>query len=199
MRDGINRLRHAKKYSGEHAAICVTSAVNGYTAGTGKLAGVDPREMAAADVVVIWGTNAASTQVNVMVHALRARRERGAKLLSSILIEMRRQNKPTAFSACALGPTALWLVQLCTCCSVDGHADRAYLERYTDCPAELESHLETRTPAWAETICGVPAAEIEAFAQLIGTTPRSFSVWATDSHVNATVCRICMRRCAFRQ
>jgi hypothetical protein len=33
--------------------------------------------MARADVVVIWGTNAASTQVNVMTHALRAPGSRG--------------------------------------------------------------------------------------------------------------------------
>ena len=37
----------------------------------------------------------------------------------------------------------------------DGHADREYLERYTDCPAELESHLATRTPEWASAITGV--------------------------------------------
>ena len=37
--------------------------------------------MALADVVVVWGTNAASTQVNVLTHVLRARRERNAKIV----------------------------------------------------------------------------------------------------------------------
>jgi anaerobic selenocysteine-containing dehydrogenase len=73
MRDGINRLRHAKRYSGFHSTICVNPAWSGFTAGTGKLAGPDPREMAKSDLVVIWGTNAVSTQVNVMTHAIRAR------------------------------------------------------------------------------------------------------------------------------
>ena len=50
--------------------------------GTGRLAGVDPREMAESDVIVIWGTNAVSTQVNVMTHATRARKERGAKIVA---------------------------------------------------------------------------------------------------------------------
>ena len=27
----------------------------------------------------------------------------------------------------------------------DGYADREYLEQYTDAPAELEAHLQTRT------------------------------------------------------
>ena len=63
MRDGIHRLRHAKKYSGQHSTICVTLAWNGFIAGTGKLAGADPREMAKSDLVVIWGTNPVNTQV----------------------------------------------------------------------------------------------------------------------------------------
>ena len=43
MRDGINRLRHAKKYSGQYSTICTNMAWTGYIAGTGKLAGPDPR------------------------------------------------------------------------------------------------------------------------------------------------------------
>ena len=82
MRDGINRLRHAKRYSGMYATICTTLAWTGYIAGTGKLAGPDPREMAKSDLVVIWGTNPVNTQVNVMTHATRARKERGAKIVA---------------------------------------------------------------------------------------------------------------------
>ncbi|MBP0574744.1 molybdopterin-dependent oxidoreductase, partial [Mycobacterium tuberculosis] len=40
----------------------------------------DPREMAKSDLVVIWGTNAVVTQINVMTHATRARKERGARI-----------------------------------------------------------------------------------------------------------------------
>src|SRR5918995_6250939 len=46
MRDGIHRLRHAKKYSGFHTTICINGAYVGFAAGTGKIAGSDPREMA---------------------------------------------------------------------------------------------------------------------------------------------------------
>jgi anaerobic selenocysteine-containing dehydrogenase len=34
MRDGINRLRHVKKYSGYHTSICVNPAYSGFAAGT---------------------------------------------------------------------------------------------------------------------------------------------------------------------
>jgi len=80
MRDGINRLRYAKKYSGFFETICNNLAWAGFAAGTGRIAGPDPREMAKSDLIVIWGTNAVNTQVNVMTHAVRARKERGAKI-----------------------------------------------------------------------------------------------------------------------
>src|SRR6202051_3427706 len=80
MKDGINRLTHVKKYSRFYGTICSTIARVGFAAGTGRVAGVDPREMASSDFVVIWGTNPVHTQVNVMTHAMRARKERGAKL-----------------------------------------------------------------------------------------------------------------------
>src|SRR3984893_11493610 len=82
MRDGINRLRHAKKYSGFASTICVNPAWTGFIARTGRLTRRDPREMAKSDLVVIWGTNAVNTQVNVMTHAVRARKERGAKIVA---------------------------------------------------------------------------------------------------------------------
>jgi len=81
QRDSIERLRHAKKYSGFFGTICTNLAWTGYVMGTGRLAGPDPREMAKSDCVVIWGTNAVATQVNVMTHAIKARKERGAKIV----------------------------------------------------------------------------------------------------------------------
>src|SRR4029077_14358299 len=80
MRDGISRLAHVKIYSRFYSTICATIAWAGFAAGAGKVAGVDPREMAKSDLVVIWGTNPVSTQVNVMTHASKARKERGAKI-----------------------------------------------------------------------------------------------------------------------
>ena len=68
-----------RRYSGQFDTICTNPAWTGYIAGTGRLAGPDPREMAKSDLVVIWGTNAVATQVNVMTHAVRARKERGAQ------------------------------------------------------------------------------------------------------------------------
>lgn len=61
QRDSIHRFRRAKRYSNQFDTICVNNAWTGFSAATGKILGPDPREMAVSDCVVIWGTNAVST------------------------------------------------------------------------------------------------------------------------------------------
>jgi anaerobic selenocysteine-containing dehydrogenase len=174
MRDGIHRLRHAKKYSGQHSTICVTLAWNGFIAGTGRLAGIDPREMAVSDVIVIWGTNAASTQINVMTHALKARRERQAKIVVIDTYRNATAKQADHFLCVRPGTDGALACAIMHVLFRDGYADWDYLNRYTDCPQRLEKHLETRTPQWAEAITGVPRVQIEELASLVGRTKRSF-------------------------
>ena len=174
MRDGINRLRHAKKYSGFFSTICVNPAWTGYIAGTGRLAGPDPREMAKSDLVVIWGTNAVNTQVNVMTHAVRARKERGAKIVAVDVYmngTMEQADLPVLVRP---GTDAALACAVMHYLFRDGKADRDYLERYTDVPAELEAHVRERSPAWASRITGCDVETIEAFARLVGERKRAY-------------------------
>ena len=174
MRDGINRLRHAKKYSGFFSTICVNPAWTGFSAGTGKLAGTDPREMKASDLIVIWGTNAASTQVNVMKHATRARKERGAKIVAVDIYmntTMRQADLPVLIRPGTDGALACAVMH---CLFRDQKADWDYLDRYTDVPHELADHLRTRDPEWAARITGAPRDTIEDFARLVGERKRAY-------------------------
>jgi len=174
MRDGINRLRHAKKYSGFFSTICVNPAWTGYIAGTGRIAGPDPREMAKSDLVVIWGTNAVNTQVNVMTHAVRARKERSAKVVAVDVYmngTMEQADLPVLVRPGTDGALACAVMH---CLFRDGKADRDYLERYTDAPAELEAHVRERPPEWAARITGCDVETIEAFARLVGERKRAY-------------------------
>ena len=174
MRDGINRLRHAKKYSQMFSSICTTLAWSGYIAGTGKLAGPDPREMARADVVVIWGTNPVNTQVNVMTHAIKARKERGAKIVAIDIYQNGTMEQADIALCLRPGTDGALACAVMHILFRDGHANWPYMEKYTDCPRELEAHLKSKTPEWAAAITGLSVAEIEAFAELIGTTPKTY-------------------------
>jgi anaerobic selenocysteine-containing dehydrogenase len=174
MRDGINRLRHAKKYSGFQTTICVNPAWTGFIAGTGRLAGADPREMAKSDLIVIWGTNPVSTQVNVMTHATRARKERGAKIVAIDIYmngTMEQADLPVLVKPGTDGALACAIMH---CLFRDGAADWDYLNRYSDAPRELEAHVKTRTPQWASAITGCPVETIEEFARLVKENRRAF-------------------------
>jgi anaerobic selenocysteine-containing dehydrogenase len=173
-RDGINRLRFVKKYSGQHGTVCSAVAGVASRAGTGKQMGPDPREMAQSDLVIIWGTNPVSTQINVMTHAIKARKNRGAKI---VVIDT--YNTPTAqqadeFVCVKPGTDGALACALMHVLFRDDLADREYMAEYADAPDELEAHLKNRTPEWAEAICGVPAFQIEALAALIGATPKTY-------------------------
>lgn len=174
MRDGINRLRHVKKYSGFHSTICVNPAYAGFAAGVGRIAGVDPREMAKSDLVVIWGTNAVNTQVNVMTHAVHARKQRGAKIATVDIYmneTMEHADLPVLVKPGTDGALACAVMH---CLFRDGKADWDYLNHYTDAPRELEAHLRSRDPEWASAITGTPVRTIEEFARLIGERKRAF-------------------------
>jgi len=174
MRDGINRLRHAKRYSQMFASICTTLAWSGFAAGTGRLAGADPREMAKSDLVVIWGTNPVNTQVNVMTHAVRARKERGAKIVAIDIYQNGTMQQADMALCLRPGTDGALACAVMHVLFRDGFADRDYLARYTDCPDELEAHLQSRTPEWASAITGLSVAEITDFAHLVGKTPRTY-------------------------
>ena len=174
MRDGLERLTHAKHYSRYFGTICVGIAWPGYLAGAGRISGADPREMAKSDVVVIWGTNAVATQVNVMTHATRARKERGAKIVVIDIYDTETMRQADLALRLKPGTDGALACAVMHVLFRDGLADRAYLARYADAPAALEAHLETRTPQWASAITGLTVAAIEQFAALVGRNKRTF-------------------------
>jgi anaerobic selenocysteine-containing dehydrogenase len=174
QRDGINRLRHAMRYSREALTICSMLTDAGWHAGCGFKRGGDGREMAKSDLIVVWGGNPVSTQINAMTHITAARRERGAKL---VVVDPYR----TATAAVAdLHLAPLPGTDGALACAVmhvlfkEGHADRAYMARYADDRAGLEAHLASRTPEWGAAITGLRADVIVEFARLYGRTKRSF-------------------------
>ncbi|WP_041376085.1 molybdopterin-containing oxidoreductase family protein [Polymorphum gilvum] len=174
QRDSIHRFRHAKGYSRQFDSFCTNMAWTGYVAGTGRLAGPDPREMAHADQIVIWGTNPVATQVNVMTHAVAARKIRGARIVVVDVYRTETMRQADVGLVIQPGSDAALACAIMHVLFRDGLADRDYLDKYTDCPAELDAHLSTRTPEWAAAITGLDAGAIEAVARQIGTVKRTY-------------------------
>ena len=174
QRYGLDRLRNVMGYSRQQTTICVTPAESGWRAGVGKLIGTDPREMARSDLIVMWGGNPVSTQVNVMTHVTQARRERGATLV--VIDVYRTPTIEQADVALVLNPGTDGALALAVMhvLLAEGYADRTYMARYTDFDVETEHHIAARTPEWAATITGLTVKQIVDFARLYGRTRKSF-------------------------
>jgi anaerobic selenocysteine-containing dehydrogenase len=174
QRDGINRLRHAMRYSREHLSICSMLSDAGWLAGVGTKRGVDGREIAKSDLIVIWGGNPVSTQVNVMTHIATARKERGARLVVVDPYRTATAERADLHLAPLPGTDGALACAVMHVLFKEGYADRDYLARYTDDPGGLEAHLAVRDPAWAARITGLSEDEILGFARLYGRTKRSY-------------------------
>jgi anaerobic selenocysteine-containing dehydrogenase len=174
QRDGINRLRHAMRYSRWFSTICVALSDSGWIAGVGSKRGVDLREAAEhAQLIVIWGGNPVNTQVNVMQHAMAAKK-RGAKLVVVDPYRTGTAEKADLHVPVRPGTDGALACGMMHVLFAEGFADWDYLRRYTDCPDELAAHLHTRTPQWAAQITGLPVATIVEFARLYGRSKSSF-------------------------
>lgn len=175
QRDGIERLRHAKKYSRQKSTFCVTLSDAGWRAGYGKRWGVSPVEAGEhADLWLIWGTNPVHTHVNMMNHVAKARK-RGAKVVvvdvyktgTADIADIHLAPRPGTDGALACGIAHVLFAE--------GYADRDYLARFADLPYErLAEHFAARPPEWAEAICGVPAERIREVARLYGRAQASY-------------------------
>jgi len=174
QRDGIDRLRHEMRYSGQDGTICTNLADAGWKAAAGSFIGPDPREMADADLIISWGGNPASTQVNVMSHIAKARKERGATFV--VIDPYRTRSAAVADLHIALRPGTDGALA-CAVMHVlfkEDLADRDYMAEFTDCPEALETHLASRDPAWAAAITGLTEDDIISFARMIGQTQRTY-------------------------
>jgi anaerobic selenocysteine-containing dehydrogenase len=162
------------KYSRWHSTICNALADAGWIAGVGSKRGVSLLEAAQhAELIVIWGGNPVNTQVNVMTHAMAAKK-RGATLVVIDPYRTGTAEKADLHLAPRPGTDGALACAVMHVLFAEGFADRDYLARYTDDPAALEAQVATRTPAWASAITGLSTEAITGFARLYGRTKASF-------------------------
>jgi len=174
QRDGIDRFRHVLGTSRLHLTFCTSLPDAGWMVGTGAKRGTDAREMRHSDLIVIWGGNPVNTQVNVMHHVARARRENGAKLVVVDVYRTRTADKADVHLMLRPGTDGALACAVMHVLLREGFADREYLKKYTDFGPDVEQHLANKTPQWAADITGIAAATIVEFARLYGRSKRTY-------------------------
>jgi hypothetical protein len=122
--------------------------------------GLDPREMADSDLIVVWGGNPGGTQVNVMTWVAKARKARGAKL---VVVDPYAPPPPSqADLHLALRPGTDGAL---ACAVMHVAVRRRATPTAPTWPATpamptAGGPLASRTPEWAAAITGLSAEEI---------------------------------------
>jgi anaerobic selenocysteine-containing dehydrogenase len=166
-------LFHALGASRLDRTICIGTAYAGWRATVGVVTGNDSEQMVGADLVVLWGINAAYSSINVMTLVKQAR-ARGAWV---VVIDPYRT--PTAQQADEHlmvrpgtdGALALAVMHVLV---AEDRLDHDYLARATLGFDRLAAHLQAWTPARVAPIVGLPEAAIVAFARRYGATQAAF-------------------------
>src|SRR5687767_471332 len=166
-------LFHALGASRLDRSICVSTAYAGWRATVGKVTGNDSEQMVGAELVVLWGVNAAYSTINVMT-LIKQARERGAYV---VVIDPYRT--PTALQADEHlmvrpgtdGALALAIMHVLV---TEGLLDRDYIERATLGFPELADHVKGYAPDDVAPMVGLPVETIVRFARRYGATPRTF-------------------------
>ena len=166
-------LFHALGASRLDRTICVTTAYAGWRATVGQVTGNDSEQMVGADLVVLWGVNAAYSTINVMTLVKQAR-GRGAYVVvidpyrtsTALQADEHLMVRPGSDAALALAVMHVLVTE--------GLLDRDYIERATLGFQELADHVKRYAPEEMAPIIGLPAETIVRFARRYGATPRTF-------------------------
>ena len=174
QRDSINRFRHEFDFSGQYSTICNTLPQAGWMAGVGSLMGPDPREVKYSKVIVMWGGNPASTQVNFMKHVQNARKKNNAFLIvidpyltkTAKIADLHIKLRPGTDGALACG-VMKHLIE-------NKKIDEKYLEKYAKGLSKLKTHLIKKDKDWASNISGVTYEKIITLSNLLSKTKKVF-------------------------
>jgi len=174
QRDGLDRFRRAYATSQQHSTYCVALSDAGFKAGTGVKRGSDTRLMSKSELIVVWGGNPVSTQVNVMHHIAHARRHNNARFIVVDPYRTKTADKADLHLMLKPGTDGALACAVMHVLFEEGYADHHYMAQHTDRAADFRAHLATRTPEWAATITGLPVQQILEFARLYGSTKKTF-------------------------
>jgi anaerobic selenocysteine-containing dehydrogenase len=153
--------------------ICVSTAYAGWRATVGAVTGNDSEQMVGAELVVLWGINAAYSTVNVMTLVKQAR------AAGAWIVTIDPYRTPTARQAdehlmVRPGTDGALALAIMHVLAAENRLDRAYLARATVGFDRLAEHVRAWTPARVAPIVGLPEEAIVGFARRYGATRRSF-------------------------
>jgi anaerobic selenocysteine-containing dehydrogenase len=144
--------------------FCGSGSSTAWLMTMGPTGGLDPESFAYSKYIVIWGCNSVSTNLHHW-HIIHEAQKKGVKLvvidtyksLTAKLADWHIMPKPGTDGALAMALINTLIKQ--------DLLDHDYIANHTLGFEELKERARDCTPEWAETICGVPAADIRKLAK----------------------------------
>jgi len=139
-----------------------------------------------ARLIVLWGFNPVSLMSSKVGHTLMQAKERGIPIICieprytpsvEVLADQWIPIRPTTDVAMMIAMANVWFKEdLCDTDFIEKWVEPEGLKRWRDYVLGSDDGVD-KTPAWAETICGVPAETIAGFARLYaGSKPVNLNV-----------------------
>jgi anaerobic selenocysteine-containing dehydrogenase len=130
--------------------------------------GFDPRTIDGAECLMIWGANPSASAPHVHDHWVAS-----AGIPTIVVDPIRHETAAHADIHLQLypGTDGALAFALLNAIRALGRMDEAFLATHATGWSEIQPQLDACTPAWAETVTGVPAALIEEAAGLYATGP----------------------------
>jgi anaerobic selenocysteine-containing dehydrogenase len=166
-------LFHALGASRLDRTICISTAYAGWRATVGAVTGNDSEQMVGADLVILWGINAAYSTINVMTLVKQAR-ARGAHVVAIDPYRTPTADAADEYVRVRPGTDAALALAMMHVLIGEGRVDHDYVARATLGFDALAGHVAGWTPERAAAITGVAAETIVALARRYGASPRSF-------------------------
>ena len=156
----------------------MSTAYAGWRATLGVVAGNDSEQMVGAELVVLWGINAAYTHINLMTLVKQAR-ARGAHIVCIDPYRTRTARQADEHLMIRPGTDGALALGLMHVLIGEGRLDHDYIARATLGFEALREHVRAYPPERVAAITGLPADAIVGLARRYGGTRAAISAWAS--------------------
>lgn len=148
-------------------SVCGAAAGWGMAATYGAALGTDPLQVAHSDLIILWGTNTRLTNRHLWP-VIEQARAKGARVV--VVDPMRTITADAAdeFVQPLPGTDMALILAMMHVLIAEDLVDHDYLAAYSSGFEELAAHVESHTPEWAASRCGVLAEQIRGLARAYG-------------------------------
>ena len=164
---------HALGASQLDRTICVSTAYAGWRATLGAVAGNDSEQMVGAELVILWGINAAYTHINLMTLVKEAR-ARGARIICIDPYRTRTARQADEHLMVRSGTDGALALGLMHVLIREDLLDHEYIARATLGFEALREHVRAYPPERVAAITGLAAGAIVDLARRYGRTRAAY-------------------------